>query len=338
MRRVVPLLATAALALAAQELKFAGLGDFRLESGDVIRDCRIGYRTFGRLDEARSNAVLFPTWFTGRTADLVQHIGPGKLVDPSRFFVIAIDALGDGVSSSPSNSKAQPRMRFPKFTIRDMVNSQRAALMNTLGIRHLRAVIGISMGGMQTFQWMVSYPDFMDRAIPIVGTPQLTSQDLLLWNAELRAIRLDPNWHDGNYASIPEAGMRLAADIHVMNLTTPARRVGETSRIAFPSYIAAYERDTARSFDANDWIRQLQAMLAHHVAGGGTLEGAAQKVRAKTLIIVADQDHMVRPEPAVHFGEILGLPVLKLKGDCGHLATACEAAATNAAVGRFLED
>jgi hypothetical protein len=99
----------------AQELRFAELGDFRLVSGEVIHDCRLGYRTFGKLNAEKSNAVLFPTWFTGTTENLVGLIGPGKLVDPDEYFVILADALGNGVSSSPSNSKQQPRMRFPSI-------------------------------------------------------------------------------------------------------------------------------------------------------------------------------------------------------------------------------
>src|SRR6185295_12952172 len=89
-------------ALSAQELQFAPLGDLRLESGDVIKDCRIGYRTFGQLDAAKSNAVLFPTWFTGTTKELIDQVGPGKLVDSSKYFVITVDSLGDGVTCSPS--------------------------------------------------------------------------------------------------------------------------------------------------------------------------------------------------------------------------------------------
>ena len=99
------------------EQRFAELGDFTLESGEVIQDLKIGYRTFGELNAAKSNAVLFPTWFTGTTADLVEWVGPGKLVDPSKHYVILVDAIGDGVSTSPSNSATQPGMRFPRFTI-----------------------------------------------------------------------------------------------------------------------------------------------------------------------------------------------------------------------------
>lgn len=101
------------LTVAAQEQQFAQLGDFKLENSEVIRECRIGYRTFGKLNSDRSNAIVLPTWAGGTTEQLKSSVGPGKLVDSERYFVIAIDALGNGVSSSPSNSKLQPRMKFP---------------------------------------------------------------------------------------------------------------------------------------------------------------------------------------------------------------------------------
>ncbi len=183
--------------------QFASLGDFKLESGEAIRDCRLGYRTFGQLNSDKSNVILFPTWFTGTTAQLVELVGPGKIVDSSKYYVILVDALGDGISTSPSNSQAQPRMKFPKFGIRDMVVSQHQLLAQVLHIDHLKAVMGISMGGMQTFQWIVSYPDFADKAIPIVGSPRLAPFDLMLWKAENDAIMGDPAWKNGDYTEQP---------------------------------------------------------------------------------------------------------------------------------------
>ena len=322
----------------AQELKFAELGDFRLVSGEVIRDCRLGYRTFGKLNAEKSNAVLFPTWFTGTTENLVGLIGPGKLVDPDKYFVILADALGDGVSSSPSNSKQQPHMRFPAFTIGDMVNSQHTLVEHVLRIPHLHGVMGISMGGMQTFQWMVAYPDFTDLAIPIVGSPKLTSYDLLLWQSGIHAIQADVNWKDGDYTSPPEAGLRTLADIDALAIQTPSYRVRETRPEDFGKFLETTERDTIHGFDANNWIRQAQAMMGHDVSRpfNGDMAKAAAAVNARVLVIVALQDHMVNPQPALAFAGLLHAPTLELDSDCGHLANGCQATKVDAAVERFL--
>src|SRR5215813_14851830 len=185
------------LVVSAQDLQFAQLGDFKLEGGEVIRDCRIGYRTFGKLNAAKSNAVLLPTWASGTTEQLKGNVGPSGLVDADKYYVILIDALGNGVSSSPSNSKLQPRMSFPKFTLADTVRTQYELVTKILRLNHLHAVMGVSMGGMQTFQWAVAYPDFMDLVIPIVGSPQLAPYDLLIWQAQLDAIMNDRGWNNG---------------------------------------------------------------------------------------------------------------------------------------------
>jgi homoserine O-acetyltransferase len=328
-----------ATAAAAQEIKFAPLGNFRLENGETIRHLQIGYRTVGTLNADKSNAILWPTWFTGTSAQLLSFIGPGKLLDPSKYFVILVDALGDGVTSSPSNSVDQPRMRFPEFTIRDMVNAEYKLVTERLGLKHLRAVMGISMGGMQTFQWIVAYPDFMDKGIPIVGSPKLTSYDLLLWTAEEHAIEADAAWNHGDYASTPVAGMSAAADIHSLNLTTPAYRVAHTPPQDFPQFLAKTEQDTLQSFDANDWIRQLQAMMAQDVSKpyGGSMEKAAEAVRVQVLVIPAAQDHMVNPTPALNFARLIHAQTLELTSDCGHLSNGCEERKMDSAIQEFLE-
>ena len=275
------LLFTSCQALAAAEepeQKFAPLGNFQLENGKQIRDLKLGYRTVGELNPDQSNAVLFPTWFTGTSANLVSLVGPGKLVDSSKYFVILVDALGDGVSSSPSNSREQPHMRFPQINIRDMVRAEYELATKHLKLRHLRAVIGISMGGMQTFQWVVSYPDFMDKAVPIVGSPQLTSYDLLLWTAEIHAIESDPAWQGGEYNSPPSVGLATAADIQTLALSTPQDRVQHVPPQEFPQFLEKNRRDTLKNFDANDRISQLQAMIADDVSAhfDGSMEGRRQ--------------------------------------------------------------
>jgi homoserine O-acetyltransferase len=329
------LAAFASGAASAQEQKFAELGDFKLESGEVVKGCRVGYRTFGALDGERSNAVLFTTWASGTTEQLASNFGPGRLVDTSRFYVVAVDALGNGVSSSPSNSAAQPRMKFPRFNVRDMVETQHTLLTKVLGINHLRAVMGISMGGMQTFQWLVSYPDFMERAIPIVGSPRLAPYDLLLWQAQIDAIMNDPAWRGGEYAENPARAAEY--EFGALILTTPAEFNRRMTREKF--FAELEHAKTVKGFDANDKIRQDQAMMAHDVSApfGGSMERAAAAVRARVLVVVAAQDHTVTPGPATEFAHLLKAQLLTLEGDCGHLAPGCESRKLNPAVAEFLQ-
>ena len=318
----------------AQDLRFAQLGDFKVESGEFIRACRIGYRTFGRLNENKSNAILFTTWASGTTEQLQSNIGRDKLVDDAKYFVIAIDALSNGVSSSPSNSQLQPRMRFPKLTIRDMVNTQHEVLTKTLHLDHLQAVIGISMGGMQTFQWMVSYPDFMDKAIPIVGSPQLAPYDLLLWQAQVDTIMNDRGWHNGNYKENPARAAE--AEFGALLLTTPENYNKHMTRRQVFEELEKEKKQTG--FDANDKIRQAQAMIALDVTEpfAGSMDRAAAAVKARVLVIVASLDHVVTPGPALAFAKLIHSQLLILESDCGHMAPGCESQKVNQVVADFL--
>ncbi len=146
------------------ELKIAELGQCKLESGAVIEDCRVGYRTFGQLNAVGDNAVLVPTWLHGRSEDLIPLFGDGsspqQLVDTTKFFGIAIDAFSDGVSSSPSNSVKQHATAFPAITLHDSVNAQYRVMTEVLHLKHLHALVGLSMGGEQTFVWSVMHPEF----------------------------------------------------------------------------------------------------------------------------------------------------------------------------------
>lgn len=316
---LITLLGTAA----AQELHTASLGDFKLVNGDVIRDCRVGYRTFGELNADKSNVVVFATWFRGTTKDLIGLIGPGKLIDSAKYYVIAVDALGDGVSSSPSNSPAQLHMNFPKIVIRDMVNSQHQLLTDVLHLQHIKAVMGISMGGMQSFQWMVSYPDFMDKVVPVVGSPKLAAYDITLWTAENNSIRRDPGWNKGDYMDNPESEATAAIDD--LAISSPSKFNRENTREQAIAKLEKESRDKS-GFDANNHIRQSEAMMSLDVsdAFSGSMEKAAAAVKAKVLVIVNDTDHMVTPGPALDFARLLHADVLELNNDCGHLLLDCE--------------
>ena len=157
-----------------QEVRFADLGTCALESGEVIRECRVGYRTMGELNENGSNAILFPAWGGGTSERLPEtYVGPGGWVNPEEYFVIMVDHFGNGVSSSPSNSRVQPGEAFPKFTIRDVVRAQHRLVTEILGLESLHAVVGISLGAFFAFEWATTCPGFAEHVIPVGGTPML---------------------------------------------------------------------------------------------------------------------------------------------------------------------
>jgi len=304
--------------------QYAAIRDLKLESGPPIQ-CRIGYRTFGALNTERSNAILFPTWFSGKSEDLAGFMGPGKLVDTSKYHVIAVDALANGQSCSPSNTGGA----LPRVTIRDMVNSQIRLLKDHLGIRKLHAVIGISMGGMQTFEWMVAYPQFMKFAVPIIGSPKLTTADLLLWQAELGAIEAVQK-----AGGDPRSAMPAVNAMHQFALYTPEWLVENKPASDFPAMQAQFEKDAREGMDPRDFAAQLRAMMGHDISRGfgGSMDAAVKAVKAQVLVVVAPQDHMVNPVPASK----LGFRVLQLEGNCGHMAPGCQMDKLKAEVAAFL--
>ncbi|MCC6444363.1 MAG: alpha/beta fold hydrolase [Armatimonadetes bacterium] len=324
------LLACGALAARADgDLRIARLGDFPLENVQVLQDCRIGYRTFGTLNADRSNAVLFPTWFGGTSQELAESIGPGRLVDSRRYFVIAVDALGNGVSSSPSNSPAQPGTAFPAYSIRDMVATQHKLLTQTLQIPHLKAVIGVSMGGFQVFEWLVAYPQFCDKGIAISGTPRPTAFEQMLWQSEHRLIEAS--------RSVP-GGDRLAKQA-MLNLliNTPAYINRQTQPEQIVPYLARWEQ-WMQAWDLNDWDRQLQAMMGQDIyrTFGGSVTKAAQAIRAEVLIVASSTDGMVQCGPSFDLARVLKARPLLLKSDAGHDGWIDQGKALAVAVARFL--
>jgi homoserine O-acetyltransferase/O-succinyltransferase len=276
-------------------------GDLKLESGEAIRDFSISYVTHGTLNAKKSNAILMVTAISGNHHRIDFMIGPGKALDPAKYFIICTDAISNGLSTSPSNSRTQPRMQFPKFTIRDMVESQYRLLKEKFGIDHVVAVIGPSMGGMQVLQWGVSHPDAMDALVAMVPLAKTPGWTVAVLEASRKAIMTDAAWNNGNYESPPEQGVRLWRDI----LSLLAARTPDMYSAQFKNgldalpWMEAQETALMRAFDANDWIYQTWAYERHDVGATPGFNGHTAKalasIRAKTLILTGTKD-LLNPE------------------------------------------
>ena len=190
-------------------------------------------------------------------------------------------------------------MGFPEFTIRDMVESEHRLATEVLHLTHLHAVMGISMGGMQTFEWAVAYPDFMDVGVPMAGSPQSTSYDMLLWTSQMDALKLDPEWKGGEGHAADDGRVRGVQRNRAMNVTSPAYRVAHTSPQEFREIHRAHAERNPRSMRPRLAMRsgRRQAIIALDIPGefGETMEQAAKSVHAKLLVVISPEDHMVNP-------------------------------------------
>jgi homoserine O-acetyltransferase/O-succinyltransferase len=276
-------------------------GDLKLESGEAIRDFSISYVTHGTLNAQKSNAILMVTAISGNHHRLDMMIGPGKALDTDKYFIVCTDAIANGLTTSPSNSKQQARMAFPKFVIRDMVESQYRLLKEKLGIDHLVAVIGPSMGGMQTLQWSVSHPDMMDALVAIVPLTKTPAWTIAVLAASRKAIMADAAWKDGNYEAPPEQGIRVWRDI-VMLLAarTPDMYAAQFKNgIDVLPWMEQQETAALKAFDADDWIYQTWAYEKHDVGTTPGFDGDTAKalasIKAKTLILTGTKD-LLNPE------------------------------------------
>jgi len=302
--RILLLLAfLAALPVAAQEQQFADLGTCDLENGEELRDCRVGFRTLGTLNVDRDKAILIPSWYGGNTVVWV-YLHADLLGQDHGYFVILVDALANGVSVSPSNSEAQPGDAFPEITTRDMVRSQYRLVTEVLELDGLVAVMGVSMGGMQTFEWGVLYPDFMRKLIPIAGSPKLAGHDVALWEAYKRLFQWSVD------CQCDEAAEALTA-VRTLDAGTATNLIRQAD--------AMMATDVTRSF-GDDWAE------------------AARAVRAEMLVIVAASDPVVTPSPAVDFAGLLGdrATLIVMETDCGHGIPECEMFRSRSLIREFL--
>ena len=306
-------------------------GNFELENGEIIIDCKIGYRTYGILNKDKSNAILYPTWFGGTSQHVGNLIRPDKLIDSTGFFIIVVDAFGNGVSSSPSNYSSS---NFPKVTITDMVNAQYQLITQHLKINHLYGAIGGSMGSMQVFEWLVSHPDFIDKAVPYVCSPRPTSQDLLLMQVKKEILEI------GKKYNIPEQEILKTYDLlNAYVAHSPEYRVQNTSYEQFPDFLAGFENTPTTKFTAANRLCQLHALMNFNISDNfdNSLQKAAEAIKAKIFMIVSATDHILNPKPAIEFAEMINSKIMILENNCGHLAIGCEMEKCAKAINSFFK-
>lgn len=304
----------------------ASLGECRLDHGGNLPDCRIAYRTAGTLNQRRDNAVLFPTWLTGRSDQLIRYTGREGLVDSTKYYVIMVDALGNGASSSPSNTPAAP---FPEITIGDMVESQYRLLTEHLGISRLHAVVGVSMGANQAFEWAARYPAFVDRFVPIAGTPRPAAYDRILFTAVLAEFDI------GTRYGVPPDTMWLQVQrIWHLGRATPSN-INEIDAAAIADALTLRAATTPWRRSFPDLAVQMRATLAHDVYPRMT-EAKAREVGPRMFLVYSPDDHVVTAGPAIDFAQRFGAATLAIPSRCGHDIEECELPAFAPAVREFL--
>jgi homoserine O-acetyltransferase/O-succinyltransferase len=279
-----------AQAPAAKEASFI-VRDFKFHSGEVLPELRLNYTTLG---DPSGEPVLILHGTTGSGTGLLspdfggQLFGPGQVLDAQRYFIILPDAIGHGKSSKPSDGL---RAGFPKYNYDDMVAAQYRLISEGLGIKHLRLVLGNSMGGMHTWMWGTQYPDFMDALVPMAAQPtEMSSRNWMLRRLIIDAIRKDPDWKDGNYTTQPRTvqvaavfyGIATSGGTLAQQKAAPTRELADKlldARLAAPF-----------KADANDFLYQWESSRDYNPAPG------LERIRAALLAINAADDERNPPE------------------------------------------
>jgi len=301
---------------------------FVLEGGGQLRDITVAFETWGTLAPDAGNAILLCHALTGDAHAAGRQgpgqptpgwwddlIGPGRLLDTDRWFVVCANVLGGCQGTTGPASPRPDRLgrygsTFPVVSIRDMVRTQ-ARLADGLGIATWAAVIGGSMGGMQVLEWGVMFPDRVRALVPIATCGAATAQQIAYWSTGRRAIALDPGWRDGDYYDAapgegPHAGLALARMIsqitfrtdHVFTAKFGRDEVEPLSgnfemwqRFQVERYLEHHGDKLIRRFDANSYLLLTKAMDLHDLGRGrGGLEGALRRIKAPVLAVGVSSD------------------------------------------------
>jgi homoserine O-acetyltransferase/O-succinyltransferase len=251
--------------------------DFKFHSGEVMAELKLHYTTVGA---PTGEPVLMLHGTTGSGAGMLtpafagELFGPGQPLDANKYFIILPDAIGHGQSAKPSDGQ---RAKFPRYNYDDMVQAQHRLLTEGLGIKHVRLVMGNSMGGMHSWIWGVTYPDFMDALVPMASQPsEMASRNWMMRRLIIDSIRNDPEWKDGNYTAQPKSA-QLASTFYgvatnggtlAYQKAAPTRERADKlldDRLAAPFRADAndvlYQWDSSRDYNPSPRLERIEAAL-----------------------------------------------------------------------------
>lgn len=277
------------------------LKNFKTESGTVLPEAKVVYGTYGQLNAAGDNAILLPSHYMAEMHGYGWLIGPGKALDPETMFLVTSELFGNGRSSSPSNTPEPFHgPRFPVMTIRDNVAAVHTLLTDELHVKHLRAVIGFSMGAQQALQWAVSYPTYMDGVVATSGTAKTYGHGIVRLESQIAAIEADETFKGGDYAKPPEKGLQAFSLVWTAWLFSQEWWRKELWRQDDPKLktldqvIAFYRDNFIPGADANDLILQMRTWERNDVGQTGSFHGdveaALRSIKAPVLYMPSATD------------------------------------------------
>jgi homoserine O-acetyltransferase len=276
--------------------------DFHTESGAVLPEAHVVYTTLGTLNANGDNAVLLPSHYMANVNGynwLIRAADQDRVLDPAHDFLVLTELFGNGRSSSPSNTPEPFHgPRFPIMTIRDNVDAVHRLVTDELHVKHLRAVIGFSMGAEQAFQWAVSYPAFMDAIVATSGTAKCYGHGYVRLEGQIAALTTDPAWQNGDYKAPPVKGLAAFGVVWAAWLYSQEwwrQELWRTSSPAGTTFEQAWQSFRTRfNADANDYILQARTWQRHDVGTtpgfDGNVEKALRSIKARVLYMPSEAD------------------------------------------------
>jgi homoserine O-acetyltransferase len=326
--------------------------NFKTESGVVLPEAHVVYGTYGHLNAARDNVILLPSHYMAKLTGYEWLMGPGKALDPEKLFLVTTELFGNGSSSSPSNTPEPFHgPRFPVTTIRDNVEAVHRLLTEDLKVTHLKAVIGFSMGAQQAFQWVVSYPDFMDRAVATSGTAKTYGHGIVRLEGEIAAITADEKFKGGDYTEEPQTGINAFGMVWGAWLYSPQWwrdelwRTNTKPGTTFEDVVERFRTRFISGADANNLILQMRTWEKHDVGTtpgfGGDEKKALESIKIPFLYMPSMTDQYFPVGDARYEAQFMHtaslLPIPSLWGHpAGAAADPADAKFLNENIAKFL--